>query len=412
MERRSKRTLTSVYNSLDILNIGKRARSAPQRFEGESSQSPRSTRAESTNKRSLYKETDYTDSDDASESEEEIKPKRNLRPRNTWAFSSKDERSSESEEEEEESEEDDGESSGETAEKGANEKEEEDQDAEYIERILCRKTPKKSEDGNPPTVRNLESEDKILKKLAPPLPADFKETVYLVKLKERSYYDLEWLTAKEIEEQFNNGKQKLGKYLNGLSGKSTQEDENDDQGFFLFNPEFLRIDRIIDCTGTGEEEQYLVKWRNLSYDDCSWEFKKDLLEKIEEAQEKLDLYEKVNSKESRATAQKYKQRPTNKDFDEDLPLPTFRNENELKDYQQEGFRWLVHCWFQKRNTILADEMGLGKTIQAISILQYLFNEQQRSGPFIVVAPMSTIEQWKRELEEWTVMNVIVFHGSA
>lgn len=57
-------------------------------------------------------------------------------------------------------------------------------------------------------------------------------------------------------------------------------------------------------------------------------------------------------------------------------------------------------------------MGLGKTIQAISMLQYLFTEQEKAGPFLVVAPMSTIEQWKREIEEWTDMNAVIFHGSA
>lgn len=56
-------------------------------------------------------------------------------------------------------------------------------------------------------------------------------------------------------------------------------------------------------------------------------------------------------------------------------------------------------------------MGLGKTIQSISILQYLFNERDIAGPFLIIAPMSTVEQWKREIETWTEMNAIIFHGS-
>lgn len=35
--------------------------------------------------------------------------------------------------------------------------------------------------------------------------------------------------------------------------------------------------------------------------------------------------------------------------------------------------------------------GLGKTIQSIALLEYLY-QQGNPGPFIVVAPMSTIEQ--------------------
>ncbi len=43
----------------------------------------------------------------------------------------------------------------------------------------------------------------------------------------------------------------------------------------------------------------------------------------------------------------------------------------LKDYQVVGFRWLVHSWFNHRNTILADEMGLGKTSTIINCLMPL-----------------------------------------
>jgi len=57
-------------------------------------------------------------------------------------------------------------------------------------------------------------------------------------------------------------------------------------------------------------------------------------------------------------------------------------------------------------------MGLGKTIQALAVLQFLFTELGNYGPFLVVAPMSTIAQWKKELEGWTSMNIVVFQGSA
>ena len=34
------------------------------------------------------------------------------------------------------------------------------------------------------------------------------------------------------------------------------------------------------------------------------------------------------------------------------------------------------------------------------------------GPFLVIAPLSTIVNWQREFEEWTDINAIVYHGSA
>jgi chromodomain-helicase-DNA-binding protein 7 len=84
----------------------------------------------------------------------------------------------------------------------------------------------------------------------------------------------------------------------------------------------------------------------------------------------------------------------------------------LKDYQLEGFRWLVYCWFHHRNTMLADEMGLGKTIQSIAVLEYLRVSVNIRGPFLIIAPLSTLFNWQREIESWTDMNVVVFHGSA
>jgi len=57
-------------------------------------------------------------------------------------------------------------------------------------------------------------------------------------------------------------------------------------------------------------------------------------------------------------------------------------------------------------------MGLGKTVQAVSILEHIRRTTSSRGPFLVIAPLSTLPQWKREFETWTDMNVVVFHGSA
>uniref|UniRef100_A0A803Y161 SNF2 N-terminal domain-containing protein n=1 Tax=Meleagris gallopavo TaxID=9103 RepID=A0A803Y161_MELGA len=65
---------------------------------------------------------------------------------------------------------------------------------------------------------------------------------------------------------------------------------------------------------------------------------------------------------------------------------------------------------QGQNCILADEMGLGKTIQSIAFLQEVSNVGIR-GPFLVIAPLSTITNWEREFNTWTEMNSIVYHGS-
>ena len=57
-------------------------------------------------------------------------------------------------------------------------------------------------------------------------------------------------------------------------------------------------------------------------------------------------------------------------------------------------------------------MGLGKTVQTAAFLQWLKQVHSIPGPFLIVVPLSTVENWKRELESWTDMNVVVFHGNA
>lgn len=141
----------------------------------------------------------------------------------------------------------------------------------------------------------------------------------------------------------------------------------------------------------------------------------------------------------------------------------------LRSYQLEGLNWLLFNWWNRRSCILADEMGLGyvsdssiyrnsrmtflylsslffwslifpvryaflsldfcvsaigsncnypcffQTIQSAAFLQELQSQPsaQIQGPFLIVAPLSLIDQWQSELRSWAPdMNVILYHGSS
>lgn len=49
------------------------------------------------------------------------------------------------------------------------------------------------------------------------------------------------------------------------------------------------------------------------------------------------------------------------------------------------------------------QMGLGKTAQAIALLDCLRCVGGIHGPFIVVAPLTTLQHWLRELRAWTTL---------
>lgn len=85
----------------------------------------------------------------------------------------------------------------------------------------------------------------------------------------------------------------------------------------------------------------------------------------------------------------------------------------LKEYQLKGLNWLVNLYEQGINGILADEMGLGKTVQSISVMAYLAERYNIWGPFLVIAPASTLHNWQQEITRFVPdLNVLPYWGTA
>lgn len=85
---------------------------------------------------------------------------------------------------------------------------------------------------------------------------------------------------------------------------------------------------------------------------------------------------------------------------------------ELKEYQLKGLRWLDNLYEQGINGILADEMGLGKTIQAIALLAHIFENKHNCGPFLIVAPSSTLYNWQQEIKRFCpILKVLPYWGN-
>ena len=83
----------------------------------------------------------------------------------------------------------------------------------------------------------------------------------------------------------------------------------------------------------------------------------------------------------------------------------------LYPYQQGGARWLEFMISQRCGSILGDEMGLGKTLQIISVIAAL-KAKQPSAHFLVICPVSLLENWRRELAKFCPsLTVNVHYGS-
>lgn len=95
---------------------------------------------------------------------------------------------------------------------------------------------------------------------------------------------------------------------------------------------------------------------------------------------------------------------------------------ELKSHQMDSFRWKLDAWSSGLPGILnADEQGLGKTLQAIAFLAWMKENQAQktqgtTGPVLVVAPTSLLENWELEVDKHLAApglgNVIRLYGTA
>eukprot|EP00924_Labyrinthula_sp_SR-Ha-C_P004724 augustus_masked-scaffold_1-processed-gene-9.8-mRNA-1 protein AED:0.23 eAED:0.24 QI:255/0/0/0.33/1/1/3/0/1246 len=224
---------------------------------------------------------------------------------------------------------------------------------------------------------------------------------YLIKWKGVSYIHCSWETKRDLLALLPGT---LGEsYLNGriAAFEKTQK---------LFNLDsldsFTKIHRVLDFKKDSEDvtkDMFLIKFNNCPYDELQHETREDLL--LKNTEEELRLAHDNFIKRHNSSNRKPRH---NKRYSSRM---TFKNGMKLRDYQVEAVNWLTFNWTQERNSILADEMGLGKTCQTVSFIHRLYYGLKISSPFLIIAPLSTLNQWEQEFEKWSDFNCIVYHGS-
>ncbi|XP_078792578.1 chromodomain-helicase-DNA-binding protein 3 isoform X5 [Oryzias latipes] len=273
----------------------------------------------------------------------------------------------------------------------------------------------------------------------PPPPMKGRpEREFFVKLVGQSYWHCTWITELQLEifhsVMYRNYQRKTdmdeppsldygsgGEEENSV-GKSEKRRAKDPQFAILedkyykygIKPEWMMIHRIINHSLDKKGVyHYLVKWRDLTYDQCTWE--RDDMTIPDFAIYKASYWRHRDAIMKEDPDKPRKMRTKSAEGEEESPPspltdPTIKYEEQpdfvtatggtLHMYQLEGLNWLRFSWAQGTDTILADEMGLGKTIQTIVFLYSLFKEGHTKGPFLVSAPLSTIINWEREFEMW------------
>ncbi|KAJ0400096.1 hypothetical protein ATCC90586_005117 [Pythium insidiosum] len=250
-----------------------------------------------------------------------------------------------------------------------------DENAFIIDKILARDVlPRKPVAVDANAVASDTARESTQEKREHSKEDDSDEERFLIKWKRLSYMHVSWETEKNLLDVDKNARGKIQRFrekesLGIIGGNRFQGDE-------YFNPEFREVDRILDIQdrpgddfSPADEEEwtqnadgtkrqlkfFLVKWKAQSYDEVTWERETDIHDD--------------------AAVEQYNQR-------------------------------------LRRNSMLADEMGLGKTVQTVTYVNHLAVVEELPGPYLIVAPLSTLGHWQREFTNWTTLNAVVYHGNA
>ncbi len=123
---------------------------------------------------------------------------------------------------------------------------------------------------------------------------------------------------------------------------------------------------------------------------------------------------------------------------EKVPVPS-KMKATLRNYQQDGFNWMLHLNRNKLGGCLADDMGLGKTLQTLTLLQYIYmqstavpslnispdsgesgqlslfgavEEQYNIPASLIVMPTSLLHNWRREIRKFTALSEFEYSGGS
>lgn len=235
---------------------------------------------------------------------------------------------------------------------------------------------------------------------------------YLVKWKGLSYLHCTWVPEREFVKAYKalpRLRTKVNNFHRQISSMNSSEDD-----YVAIRPDWTTVDRILACRDGDDGKEYLVKWKELPYDECYWESESD----IASFQQEIENFNKIKSgrkgplaKQKSSSHDVTDAKKKQKEFQQYESSPVFLSGGSLHPYQLEGLNFLRFAWSKQTHVILADEMGLGKTIQSIAFLASLFEESH--FPHLVVAPLSTLRNWEREFATWAPqMNVVMYVGSS
>ena len=164
------------------------------------------------------------------------------------------------------------------------------------------------------------------------------------------------------------------------------------------------FEKILDRASTQGESAVSFRDTMINVED-GYQIAKDARKKLEEHEQREKKEKRVLIVEENAESLGYSV-DTRHNIEEGKyvfhNIPGLKPEIKLKKHQIEGIAWLQSLIVAKsKGCLLADDMGLGKTLQLLSLIDwYDKNYPNNQNPYLIVAPVSLIENWEQEYEKF------------
>uniref|UniRef100_A0A8C6YF64 Chromodomain helicase DNA binding protein 3 n=1 Tax=Naja naja TaxID=35670 RepID=A0A8C6YF64_NAJNA len=166
-------------------------------------------------------------------------------------------------------------------------------------------------------------------------------------------------------------------------------------------PDWMTIHRVINHSIDKKGiYHYLVKWRDLSYDQSTWEEDEMAIPEYEYHKQAYWSHRELIMGEDPVQPRKYKKKKKELASDDPPTSPT----NDVSDssalVRQEGMQVVLDLRPQLSPTFpLLSEKSV-KLVLLPRFAPFLASLGHTKGPFLVSAPLSTIINWEREFQMW------------
>ena len=208
------------------------------------------------------------------------------------------------------------------------------------------------------------------------------------------YVQIERILEVVIDSEDEDEDEDDDKGSNNNKNASTEGAENNGVALSPIEKYGIVLDKDDPSFEEGTGRQFLVKWDNAPYSDCTYEFERDLILNDVEYEEHLASFLRRSKKPTKAEmtqlfsrqeeqrrrlykifGEKAKGSQEEKDekikeYQQKLQDHVFANGGQVRDYQAEGISWMISNYINKRSSILADEVS--------SLMKCLFTASCRS----------------------------------